>query len=53
MVGTRATLPTMTRPNDGGNGPFSGDVTHTQKFDYYSVDHAWGGSTSCQMYYVL
>ena len=23
--------------------PFSDDVTHTRKFDYYSADHAWGG----------
>ena len=35
------------------NGPFSDDVTHTRKFDYYSVDHAWGGSTRSLMYYVL
>jgi len=34
------------------NGPLSG-VMHTQKFDYYSADHAWGGSTRCQMYCVL
>ena len=25
------------------NGPFSNDVMHMRKFDYYSVDHAWGG----------
>jgi len=35
------------------NRPFSDDVTHTRKFDYYSADHSWGGSMPCQMYYVL
>ena len=30
------------------------DVMHTQKFDYYSVDHTWrGGQHVIQMYCVL
>ena len=26
------------------NGPFSNDVMHMRKFDYYSADHAWGAA---------
>ena len=36
------------------NGPFSDDVTHMRKFDYYSVDHAWGGAAhavKCIVFY--
>ena len=31
---------------------FPRDVTYTQKFDYYSADHTWGGNHALLTYYV-